>query len=59
MNLTANTGVVSAGGIAFFILEIVRRFKEFEELETYDAYAPLPIVFDIIRKGRSRGKGSS
>jgi hypothetical protein len=27
--------------------------------ETYDAYAPLPIVFDIIRKGKSRGRGSS
>ena len=27
--------------------------------ETYDAYAPLPIVFDTMRNGKSRGKGSS
>ena len=27
--------------------------------ETYDAYAPLPMVLDIIRKGKSLGKGSN
>ena len=27
--------------------------------KTYDAYAPLPIVLDIIRNGKSRGKGSN
>ena len=33
--------------------------SEVLNMRPYDAYAPLPIVLDTIRNGKSRGKGSS
>ena len=59
MNLTAKTGFVSPSGMAFFILGILSNvIHDFLGSKVYDAYAPLPIVLDIMRKGRSRGRGS-
>ena len=41
----------------FYSAHVSRVFVD--RSETYDAYAPLPMVFDTIRKGKSPGRGSS
>jgi hypothetical protein len=62
MNLTAKTGAVVVGGIAFLILSLLLDMscKTWGALgQTYEAYAPRPIVFDTMRNGKSAGSGSS
>ena len=48
-----------AGRNCFLYSGVLSVLMYSEESETYDAYAPLPIVLDIIRNGKSRGKGSN
>ena len=42
----------------FYSAVIQHRFFQVP-MKTHDAYAPLPIVLETIRKGKSRGNGSS
>lgn len=58
MNLTAKTGLDSVGGIALLML-LISVQATVRKHPTHDAYAPLPIVFETMRKGKSFGSGSS
>lgn len=59
MNLTANTGVGVARGAAFLMLHAVSQEEGLMEQGIYQAYAPDPMVFEMIRKGTWVGRGSS
>lgn len=63
MNLIAMTGVGLFGGMALrMLVELWCQWTEGREgygRETYEAYAPEPMVLDTMRKGRFLGRGAT